>query len=47
MNNNLNRSEIELNEQLKRRKKNYNIKEEIPSAFKHNSNLVTYFKISK
>ena len=47
MDNNFKRLDPDYNEQSKRKKKNYNIKEEIPSAFKLNSNLITFFKISK
>ncbi len=47
MENNFKRSDNDQNEITKRKKKNYNIKEEIPSSFKHNSNQVTFFKISK
>lgn len=46
MENNFKRPDNVQNEITKRKKKDYNIKEEIPSSFKNNSNLVTFFKIS-
>ena len=46
MENNFKRRDYDQNENSKRKKKNYNIKEEIPVSFKHNSNSVTYFNIS-
>ncbi len=47
MENNFKRPDNDQNEITKRKKNNYNIKEEIPSSFKQNSNQVTFFKISK
>jgi hypothetical protein len=45
MNNNFKRSDTDSNENAQRKKKNFNIKEEIPAAYKHNSNSITHCKI--
>lgn len=44
---NFKRPNFAQDEPARRKKKNYNIKEEIPPSYKHNSNDVVFFKIGK